>query len=301
MLHISLGKCGVCDGWRGRAHGTGPSCTATWCPGSMTKETARANKPACNSKGETEAIMVIKARRTAECFGGWEYLVGNTTQQGRKWLPHTAMPTTRSQRLLLRAAQQQGREPHSLRDFLETTYGHGKAGSIGQMEAAVSGRKEQAETVRSLTELVNAFITYAQDQMADEMGDTRWPNLEESTLTEGYRGRRWTQEIQPTISYYRGAREPLPDGKERSRISLQGRADTWEERLPAHLRVSATQVQQVVDAGGGLPARKGTRARKLHADTERSGRTMEGGSGSRRLQPDQQCRTKRRSNHTTLS
>ena len=89
--------------------------------------------------------------------------------------------------------------------------------------------------------------------MADEMGTSRWPNLEESPLRDGYRGSDWTQAVKPTISYYRGGREPLPDGKERSRMSLQGRADTWEERLPAHLRVSASQVQDVLDAGGAGP------------------------------------------------
>jgi hypothetical protein len=149
------------------------------------------------------------------------------------------------------------------------------------MEIAVSGRKEQADTAKSLTELVNTFITYAQDQMADEMGTSRWPNLVESPLRDGYRGSDWTQAVQPTISYYRGGRESLPDGKERSRMSLQGRADTWEERLPAHLRVSASQVQDVLDAGGaGPPGRVHqyvNHRQPTHAD---AGPWREGGGGN---------------------
>ena len=249
MVHTSLSNCGACSGWRQRTPGSAPSCLSTLCPGSMPARADATHVP-CD---KTPAGQVFSARRTAACFGGWEYLVDGGKDQHRKWIPHSEMPTTTEHQARLRTAQQDRRQSHSLRDLLQTLYGHGKNGSVGKMEIAISGKKTESQTEHHLAELVNAFITHAQDQMADEMGDERWPNLEEVPLREGLRGSKWTQAVQPKVSYYRGGRETLPDGIERSCMSLQGRPGTWEDHIPDNMRTTLNQVETSIQQGDPIP------------------------------------------------
>jgi hypothetical protein len=127
------------------------------------------------------------ARRTADCFGGWEYLVRENTHDSHGvWTHHIDMPT--KCRPSMKHAREHRRQSHSLRDMLETQYGSVVRGSVGRMEVALSGLKSHTQTEVKLAELVNAFIAHAQEQMACEMGEERWSNLVEMPLKDGYRG-----------------------------------------------------------------------------------------------------------------
>ena len=282
MVHTSLGDCGACNGWRGRAPGSGQSCEVSWCPGSkMTgaedihmRATAAGSgqhsqnwEPCsdpkgrhCSSReyGQGGAMVmgsrgaVSRARRTADCFGGWEYLVHDGHAQHGVWVHHFDMPKETGYQAQLEEAQKK-RQSHSLRDLIETEFGCVARRSVGRMEVAISGLKSHDQTEARLAELVNAFITHAQDQMASEMGKERWPNLDEMPQKDGYRGSEWVDDVKPTISYYRGGRQTLPDGGKRSCMSLDGRPGTWEERLPANLQVTKQQVETVLGSGGAIP------------------------------------------------
>ena len=207
-----------------------------------------------SKKVERVTADVLSARRTAECFGGWEYLV----ERGRvrEWVRHTHMARTAEQQAKLAEARRDRRQAHSLRDLLETKFGNGRAGSVGRMQVAISGPAGDSETGERLIELVNEFVAHAGEQRESELpGGERWPNMKEVPRTPGYRGERYSPEGEQ--SYYRGGREKVVvEGKqvERSRMSLEPREGTWEERVPEHLRVGDDEVEQVLAAGGAVPA-----------------------------------------------
>ena len=255
MVRQSLGNCGVCGEWRERNPGTGPRCEASWCPGSKEIDESQDS----STKGPRDTVLTL-ARRTADCFGGWEYLLHNkgtdseTLGQLRahgRWVHHTDMADKDQHQM--QHARDNHRQSHSLRDLLETDFGNIERGSVGRMEIAIRGPKNHSQTEPRLAELVNVFITHAQGQITCEMGDELWPNLEEMPQKDGYRGSKWTDQVEPTISYYRGGKQSLPDGKQRSSMSLAGRPDTWEERLPVNLQVSQHHVTTAVNNGGSLP------------------------------------------------
>ena len=73
--------------------------------------------------------------------------------------------------------------------------------------------------------------------------------MKEVPRTPGYRGERYSPEGEQ--SYYCGGREKVVvEGKqvERSRMSLEPREGTWEERVPAHApsMASSTRVSSAV-------------------------------------------------------
>ena len=72
-----------------------------------------------SKKVERVTADVLSARRTAECFGGWEYLV----ERGRvrEWVRHTHMARTAEQQAKLAEARRDRRQAHSLRDLLPGT------------------------------------------------------------------------------------------------------------------------------------------------------------------------------------
>jgi hypothetical protein len=125
--------------------------------------------------GEGSNSEVLRARRTAGCFGGWEYLVERAGS--RVWVAHTRMVALGMDGGQLKEAQQQRPQAHSLRALLEMKYGHGKPGSVGQMEAAISGRADREDTELKLRQLANDFIAHAEDQREAELPGLPWPNL----------------------------------------------------------------------------------------------------------------------------
>ena len=195
---------------------------------------------------------MLRARRTADCFGGWEYLVER--EGSRVWVAHTQMVARGMGEGQLEEARRQNPQAHSLRALLETRYGRGKPGSIGQMEAAISGKAGRAETEQRLGELIGAFIEHAEDQCQAEP----WPNLRETPRREGYCGVEYTPE--QGVSYYRGVREAteVVNGVQqyRGRMGLGAQVGSREERLPAELQVGAEEVARVVALGNSqlLPA-----------------------------------------------
>ena len=197
---------------------------ATWCPGSKPTGAQELRKETTTGDQEDTHCLSL-ARRTAGCFGGWEYLVHeNAHNRHGVWTHHVDMPTELWPSM--KQAQKHMRQSHSLRDLLETQHGCVERRSVGRMEVAISGLKSDAQTEDKLADLVNAFITHAQEQMACEMGAEIWPNLVERPLKEGYRGSEWATAVEATISYYRGGKQALPDGGQRSCLSLAGRPDT---------------------------------------------------------------------------
>ena len=199
---------------------------------------------------------MLRARRTADCFGGWEYLVER--EGSRVWVAHTQMVACGMGEGQLEEAQRQNPQAHSLRALLETRYGRGKPGSIGQMEAAISGKAGRAETEQRLGELTSVFIEHAEDQCQAELPGEPWPNLRETPRREGYRGVEYTPE--QGVSYYRGVREAteVVNGVQqyRGRMGLGAQVGSREERLPAELQVGAEEVARVVALGNSqlLPA-----------------------------------------------
>ena len=151
----------------------------------------------------------------------------------------------------LEEAQQQRPQAHSLRALLEMQYGHGKPGSVGQMEAAISGRADRGDTELKLRQLANEFIAHAEDQCEAELPGLPWPNLRESPRSEGYRG--GVYEPEQGVSYYRGVREAagVVDGVQqyRGRMGLGAQAGSREERLTAELQVGEDEVARVVALG----------------------------------------------------
>ena len=255
VLESTVAACGVCGVWRGRGEGCAPRCESTLCPGGRepTEEgVGKARKIQDGVSGE-----VLQARRTAECFGDWEYLMERDGV--RVWIPHVRMEATREQRQRLLEAQQHRRQAHSLRDALETRFGGRNVGSVGQMQAAITGKASEPETERRLADLVNVFLAHAAAQCESEMPGAPWPNLQEVSREQGYRGVVHSSEVD--ISYYRGGSEQAlttgTDGigvlKTRSCMSLEPRQGSWEERLPVHLRVRPDEVSRVVAAGDQVP------------------------------------------------
>ena len=179
----------------------------------------------------------------------------------RAWVAHTHMDAGAEQQERLLQAQRDRRQCSSLRELLETTYGGGKEGSVGRMQAAVSGRASDSETQARLAELVNAFLAHAADQCESEVPDGPWPNMQEVPRSQGYRGAAYAPEGDP--SYYRGGEEQVQEAgdggvaiqRRRGCIALTPRRGSWEERLPANVRVQPDEVQRVVAAGGELPVR----------------------------------------------
>mmetsp|Transcript_9113 Transcript_9113/g.21579 ORF Transcript_9113/g.21579 Transcript_9113/m.21579 type:complete len:184 (+) Transcript_9113:396-947(+) len=127
------------------------------------------------SNSESSGGDVLRARRTAACFGGWEYLVERAGS--RVWVAHTRMAALGVDGGQLEEAQQQRPQAHSLRALLEMHYGHGKPDSVGQMEAAISGRADRENTELKLRQLANDFIAHAEDQREAELPGLPWPNL----------------------------------------------------------------------------------------------------------------------------
>ena len=246
LLPTELSCCALCDGWRGRAPGSGPTCRLGMCPAEDGGEGVGVGGDGSEADSDSE---VLRARRTADCFGGWEYLVKRGGS--RAWVAHTRMVARGMRTRQLEEAQQQRPQAHSLRALLETRYGRGRPGSVGQMEAAISGRADQADTEIKLRQLTNDFIAHAEDQREAELPGTQWPNLRESPRNEGYRG--VVYEPKQGVSYYRGVREAtdVVDGVQqyRSRMGLGVQAGSREERLPAELRVSADEVARAVALG----------------------------------------------------
>ena len=255
-LESTVAACGVCGVWRGRGEGCAPCCESTLCPGGR-EPTEEGVGNACATQDGVSG-EVLQARRTAECLGEWEYLMER--DGARVWIPHVRMAATRAQRQRLHEAQQHRRQAHSLRDALETRFGCRNEGSVGQMQAAITGKASEPETARRLADLVNVFLAHAAAQCESEVPGAPWPNLQEVSREQGYRGTLHSPEVD--ISYYRGGSEqaltPGTDGvgvlKTRSCMSLQPREGSWEERLPAHLRVRADEVSRVVAASGQVPA-----------------------------------------------
>ena len=251
LLPTELSCCSLCMGWRGRAPGSGPACASGMCPTEDCNDVEAGVDVAGGegSNSESSGGDVLRARRTAACFGGWEYLVERAGS--RVWVAHTRMAALGVDGGQLEEAQQQRPQAHSLRALLEMHYGHGKPDSVGQMEAAISGRADRENTELKLRQLANDFIAHAEDQCEAELPGLPWPNLRESPRSEGYRGKVY--EPEQGVSYYRGVREAtdVVDGVQqyRSRMGLGAQAGSREERLPAELRVNEDEVARVVALG----------------------------------------------------
>ena len=245
LLEQGLQTCGVCGGWRGRQKGIGPVCSTGWCTGEPTRSTVEelGTSDTCMMEGE-----ILCARRTAKCFGGWEYLMTRT--DGHRWVPHTRMPTGAARRASMLEAQTR-RMPHSLRDAMEMESGARDTGSLGRMQIAISGMKSDPQTETHLMNLVEFFRTYSRAQLGVEMQGAEWPNLRELSRDDGYRGPRWL--VEGDMSYYRGGRESELDGSERSCMSLAPRLGTWEERLPLGVRVRADEIGAAIARGVAPP------------------------------------------------
>ena len=270
LLSVELMCCSQCRGWRGRVPGSGPACMA--CAGPAAAEGGVAAGAGIGGGGNSRntdgergegagggeedggddvgcAERVLRARRTAGCFGGWEYLLERGSS--RVWVAHTRMVADGVGVGQLEEAQRHRSQAHSMRALLETRYGRGRPGSVGQMEAAISGRAGQPETELKLGQLTREFIVHAEDQRAAEIPTAPWPNLWESPRREGYRGVEY--EPGQGVSYYRGVREAteVVDGVQqyRSRMGLEPQAGSREARLPAEMRVGEDEVSRVAAQG----------------------------------------------------
>ena len=90
---------------------------------------------------------ISRSRRTASCFGGWEYLVKGRPDQHGVWIHHIDMLTTTTEhQAQLKTAQTEHRQSHSLRDLLATQYGNVMRSSVGRMEIAITGPKSSSQT-----------------------------------------------------------------------------------------------------------------------------------------------------------
>ena len=114
VLESTVAACGVCGVWRGRGEGCAPRCESTLCPGGREPTAEGVGKARQTQDGVSGEVL--QARRTAECFGEWEYLMER--DGARVWIPHVRMTATREQRQRLHEAQQHRRQAHSLRDAL---------------------------------------------------------------------------------------------------------------------------------------------------------------------------------------
>ena len=193
---------------------------------------------------------IVAARRTAECFGGWEYLIswrgGARTWESKHVLdPADAGPQVdeehrREMRDEMEDARTNHCRPRDLREVLEE---HGRSwarGVPGRADAwladVIRGDPRNARVATAFNQALDVYLEYAQQIAIDVGVDGKEYNVAEVAKNECTRGREWGLKDCEEQTLYRGkAAKEKVQAQGGTAKKAQGKEDAEGAKRRIHL------------------------------------------------------------------